>query len=122
MFPEMSKTANEECSNLLAVQDADFMKNWSTYSVDNESGYEDTISEANDTLNDSIEQENTETVCCDSSSTSHKNIKRLLKEDESFDITNDDKGEDGRDSADTLADDMSLLSLDHLSQMESHTR
>ena len=92
----------------MALQDRGFIKNCSNYSVDNESGYEDTISDANDTLNDSIEQE-----CGDTTSTSLINLKSYC---------GDDTGDVGRDSTDTLADDMSLLSLDHLSQMESHTR
>jgi hypothetical protein len=109
----MSSQLNEECSNLLALQDGGFMKNCSNYSVDNESGYEDTISDANDTLNDSIEQD-----CGDTTSTSLINLKSYCGDDS----CNIDTGDVGRDSTDTLADDMSLLSLDHLSQMESHTR
>eukprot|EP00092_Neocalanus_flemingeri_P027909 GFUD01030300.1.p1 GENE.GFUD01030300.1~~GFUD01030300.1.p1 ORF type:complete len:233 (-),score=82.50 GFUD01030300.1:125-823(-) len=101
---------NEECNSSVAGQDGGFMKSSSTYSIDNESGYEDTISDANDTLNDSIEQESRDTGCVDTISTNIKNKSSLAEE--SFDITKGDTGEDGRDSADTLVDDMSLLSLE----------
>ena len=88
LFSEMS---DDEDSNLLSGQNRNLMDN-STFSVGGESGYDDAISEINDTLNDSIDHE-----------IGNSN------EDDSFNVTDDDKGDDGRDSA--FADDMSLLSL-----------
>ena len=111
--------SNEKSNAVVAGQDGGFLKSCSTYSIDNESGYEDAISDANDTLNDTIEQESTDTGCEDTSSTSYINLESSPEpEDLICAITNDDTVEDGRNSADTFADDISLLSLDHL----SHTR
>ena len=94
MFPLFSEMSGDEDSNLLSGQGGDLMDN-STLSVGGESGYDDAISEINDTLNDSIDHE--------IGNSNQKN------EDDSFNVTDDDKGDDGRDSA--FADDMSLLSL-----------
>ena len=94
MLPLFSEMSDDEDSNLLSGQNGNLMDN-STFSVGGESGYDDAISEINDTLNDSIDHE-----------IGNSNEK---DEDDSFNVTDDDKGDDGRDSA--FADDMSLLSL-----------
>ena len=94
MFPLFSEMSGDEDSNLLSGQGGDLMDN-STFSVGGESGYDDAISEINDTLNDSIDHE-----------IGNSNVK---DEDDSFNVTDDYNGDDGRDSA--FADDMSLLSL-----------
>ena len=76
----------------MAEQEVCLENNCSSYSVDDESGYDDAISEITDSFNDSIE---------------HESDKCSKNEDDFF---NHDKDDGGRDSA--LADDMSILSLD----------
>ena len=90
LFSEMS---GDEDSNLYGQQGG--ILDSSTLSVGGESGYDDAISEINDNLNESNDHE-----------FGNSNEK---DEDDSFKIVDDDKGNDGRDSA--FADDMSLLSL-----------
>ena len=87
----MSGMSADEYSKM-AEQEVCLENNCSSYSVDDESGYDDTISEITDSFNDSIE---------------HESDKCSKNEDDFF---NHDKHDDGRDSA--LADDMSTLSMD----------
>jgi len=109
-----SDQTEERINNVMAGKGERFVKSSSTYSVDNESGFEDTLSDANDTLNDSIEQESEDTGCVDTSTSTTSCVNIIsAAENESLDKSNDDAGEDD-ENADTLADDISLLSLDHL--------
>ena len=118
-----SDEPKDRIKNLMAGKEERFVKSSSSYSVDNESGFEDTFSDAIDTSNDSIEVESEDTGCVDTSTSTTSCINAMsAAEDECLD--NVDVDEDG-ENADTLADDISLLSLDNLDlntrYLETHT-
>ena len=98
------------CSCIILPTEEDLLeKQINAYYVDNESGYEDAI----DTLTDFGDQEEID----DESINQSKQTKGNHTESHIIDDINEDGG---RETADTLADDMSMLSLD--SSTDTSTR